>query len=79
VGHAPPYPADGTWAEPDHDAAVAVLRAVAADPDAARAKAATAADRIRERFSVERAAAWLLDQAGDASYEVARRAAEGAA
>jgi glycosyltransferase involved in cell wall biosynthesis len=79
VGHAPPYPADGAWAEPDHDAAVAVLRAVAADPDAARARAAAAADRIRERFSVERAASWLLDRAADASYDVARRAAEGAA
>lgn len=79
VGHAPPYPPDGTWAEPDHDAAVATLRAVSAERDAARATAAAAADRIRARFSVERAAAWLLDQAADASYDVARLAGEGAA
>ena len=63
----------------DAVAALAGSLGVADDPDAARARAASAATRIRERFSLERAAAWLLDQAADASYEVARTTGEGAA
>lgn len=71
VGHAPPYPSDGTWAEPDHGAAVEALRAVAADPDAARARARAAGAGVRERFSLDRAAGWLCEQATDASFEIA--------
>jgi glycosyltransferase involved in cell wall biosynthesis len=50
TGHEP-YPADGTWAEPDIDAAAALMRLVVADPDLAAARGARAALDIRTRFS----------------------------
>ena len=42
-----PYPEDGEWAEPDLDHAAAQMRAVRADPAAARARAARAARDVR--------------------------------
>lgn len=44
------YTADQRWAEPDVDAAVARLRAVAADPAAARARGEALRAHVRARF-----------------------------
>ena len=40
------YSPDQQWAAPDLDHAVDVLRAVVADPDAARTRARSRADRV---------------------------------
>jgi glycosyltransferase involved in cell wall biosynthesis len=48
--HNVPYPADAMWAEPDHDAAVAHLRAVANDPAAARRNADMARARATDTY-----------------------------
>lgn len=45
-----PYPADATWAEPDHEVAVAHLRAVAADPAGARRTADVARARAADTY-----------------------------
>ena len=55
--NAEPYPPQGEWAEPDLAAAVAMMRAVVADPEAAAAKARRAAIDIRHTHSPEAAAA----------------------
>jgi glycosyltransferase involved in cell wall biosynthesis len=55
------YSPDQRWAAPDLDHAVDVLRAVVADPAAARARAALARDRVLERYSPARVAATFLD------------------
>ncbi len=49
-GHAP-YPPEHRWAEPDLDAAARALRAIAADPPAARARATATGAALRDRFS----------------------------
>jgi glycosyltransferase involved in cell wall biosynthesis len=49
-----PYPVDGEWAEPDHAAAVAALRAAVTDAAAQRERAAAAGPVLLERFSVRR-------------------------
>ena len=64
AGHEP-YPADGTWAEPDVDAAAALMRLVVTDPALATARGARAALDVRSRFS--------SDAAGE---RIARRLAE---
>ncbi|MBW3608142.1 MAG: glycosyltransferase family 4 protein [Actinobacteria bacterium] len=46
-----PYPADGEWAEPDLDHAAACMRAVRADPPAARARARRARADVLARHS----------------------------
>jgi glycosyltransferase involved in cell wall biosynthesis len=55
------YSSDQHWAAPDLDHAVDVLRAVAADPDAARARGALARDRVLDRYAPARVAATFLD------------------
>lgn len=47
-----PYPPDATWCEPDLDVAVDHLRAVAADPAAARRTAALARQRALDTYDV---------------------------
>lgn len=53
-----------TWAEPEPEAAVAALRAAAADPEAARRRGAAAAERIARAFS---GAAFLRGLEGEPS------------
>jgi glycosyltransferase involved in cell wall biosynthesis len=55
------YSRDQQWAAPDVDHAVDVLRAVVADPRAARARAALARDRVLDRYTPARVAATFLD------------------
>jgi glycosyltransferase involved in cell wall biosynthesis len=55
------YSRDQRWAAPDVDHAVDVLRAVVADPDAARARGALARDRVLDRYAPARVAATFLD------------------
>jgi glycosyltransferase involved in cell wall biosynthesis len=52
-----PYPADGSWAEPDLDAAAAAMRRVVAEPEEAAARARLGAERIRRTHSPEAAGA----------------------
>lgn len=47
----PSYPADGEWAEPDHDHAVETLRRVVADPVEASARGRRGGADIRRRFA----------------------------
>ncbi|MGV8978003.1 MAG: glycosyltransferase [Cellulomonas sp.] len=54
TGH-DPYPADGTWADPDLDAAAALMRLVVADPALATVRGERAALDIRTLFSSEAA------------------------
>jgi glycosyltransferase involved in cell wall biosynthesis len=58
------YSRDQEWAAPDVDHAVDVLRAVVADPDAARARAALARDRVLDRYAPVRVATTFLDALG---------------
>jgi glycosyltransferase involved in cell wall biosynthesis len=58
------YSGDQRWAAPDVDHAVDLLRAVVADPAAARARAARARDRVLERYAPARVAATFLDLLG---------------
>jgi glycosyltransferase involved in cell wall biosynthesis len=46
-----PYPADGTWADPDVDAAAALMRLVIDEPAEATRRGARAAEDIRTRYS----------------------------
>lgn len=48
---AEPYPADATWAEPDIDHAAALMRALAADPEAAAARGRRGAAWLAARFA----------------------------
>jgi glycosyltransferase involved in cell wall biosynthesis len=81
AGHEP-YPADGTWAEPDIDAAAALMRLVVADPTLAADRGARAALDIRTRYSsaaagvrIARRLAEIRDQRSRLSPSVARRVA----
>lgn len=76
VGHAPPYPANSHWAEPDHDAAVDILRTVRARPGNGVAVGELARLDVARRFSVAAAGTWLREQAIDASRAVATREVE---
>ena len=58
------YSPDQRWAEPDLDHAVDLMRAVVADPAAARARVAGVRDAARERFAPDRVAAGFLDVLG---------------
>jgi glycosyltransferase involved in cell wall biosynthesis len=55
------YSRDQQWAAPDLDHAVDALRAVVADPDAARLRAARARERVLDRYAPARVAATFLD------------------
>ncbi len=55
------YSRDQQWAAPDLDHAVDALRAVVADPDAARLRAARACERVLDRYAPARVAATFLD------------------
>jgi len=50
-----PYPAEGTWAEPDLDDAAALLRRVVNEPDEARRRAERGRDDVQAAFSAEAA------------------------
>lgn len=52
---AAPYPADGTWAEPDVAQAARAMRRVFDEPEEARARGERAAHDIRAKFSAEAA------------------------
>jgi len=52
-----PYPAEGTWAEPDLDDAAAQLRRVVEEPDEARRRAERGRADVEAAFSAEVAAA----------------------
>lgn len=55
------YAPDQRWAEPDLDHAVELLRAVAADPGAARRRVAARRDRVLRTFSPAAVAATFLE------------------
>jgi len=58
------YSPDQEWAAPDVGHAVDVLRTVVANPDAARARATHARDRVLDRYAPARVAATFLDVLG---------------
>jgi glycosyltransferase involved in cell wall biosynthesis len=47
------YPAEGTWADPDHEAAAAAMRRVVEQPDEAQKKGELARRRIEELYSAQ--------------------------
>lgn len=57
-----PYPADGTWAEPDVAQAAELMRRVYEQPEEARERGARAAQDIRLRFSAEAAGQAMADR-----------------
>ena len=59
---AEPYPADAVWAEPDLDAAAALMRALVDDRDAGAQLGATARQQIHERNGLRHAAEFLAAQ-----------------
>ena len=63
----PPYQPDGRWAQPDVDAAVAAMRAVADDPAEARRRGTAAREHLLRTRSVDAAARWVREQL-DAAY-----------
>lgn len=73
VGDAPPYPPSSRWAEPDHDAAVDLLRMLRARPGTGAAVGELARLDLAHRFSVASAGGWLRDRAIDASDAAAAR------
>lgn len=75
---AAPYPAGGRWAEPDLDAAAALLRRMHDDPAEARRRGERAAHDLRERFGAAAAGERVrhrLDELADARRRRARPAA----
>jgi len=56
-----PYPAEARWADPDPDAAAALMRRVFDDPQEAARLAARGREDVLERFSLGRAAAALSE------------------
>ena len=58
---APPYPAEGRWLDPDHDAAVAALRSVVSDPTAAAGRAERARASIAATHGLERTVRFLQE------------------
>lgn len=58
----PPYPADGTWADPDVHAAARAMREVADNPAEAARRGVAARERIVRTRSVEAAASWIVTQ-----------------
>ncbi len=70
------YPAGAVWREPDLDAAAAAMRAVAADPDAARELGRRAQEHVRALLAPEvvgaRARALVERPAGDGASAPAR-------
>ncbi len=61
---AAPYPADGTWAEPDVEQAARAMRQVFEAPHEARARGERAAHDIRARFSAQAAGRVMADRLG---------------
>jgi glycosyltransferase involved in cell wall biosynthesis len=59
---AEPYPADGTWAEPDTAEAARLMREVFERQEQARERGARAAHDIRTRFSAEAAGRVMADR-----------------
>jgi glycosyltransferase involved in cell wall biosynthesis len=57
-----PYPAQAEWAEPDLDHAAALMRAVRADPGAARARAERARVELRARHAPAAAGRAMADR-----------------
>jgi len=58
----PPYPADALWADPDLDAAADLMRRAFAEPEEMARLGERARADVLERFSVERAAAFIAEQ-----------------
>ena len=73
-----PYPADGEWAEPDLDHAAAQIRAVLADPGAARTRAARGRDELMRDHAPAVAGARLAERIARAGRAAGTRA-DGAA
>lgn len=59
---APPYPVGGTWAQPDIDAAAALMRRLYEHPDEATRKGRQAQEDIRTRHTPEACAAVIADR-----------------
>ncbi len=59
-----PYRAGAEWADPDLGVAADLMRQVAADPEAARARGAAAREHLRVNHSPERAAAFVRERLG---------------
>lgn len=57
-----PYPAGTRWASPDVDVAAEIMRGIVADPEAARARGARAAEQIRRLHSPLARAPFLLER-----------------
>jgi glycosyltransferase involved in cell wall biosynthesis len=57
-----PYPVGAEWADPDIDAAAALMRSVLDDPAAAHELGERARGDILERFSLDRTAAFLAER-----------------
>ena len=71
------YDAGSVWAEPDLDAAAALMAQVAADPSAAAVVGARAAAQIRERLSAEAVGARMLRRLERARRDRAAGAGDG--
>lgn len=74
-----PYEPDATWFDPDLDAAVAAMAAVAADPAGARARAAAGRSYVLDEFSPARCGAFARDRLAMHRAVRAERAAADAA
>jgi glycosyltransferase involved in cell wall biosynthesis len=55
IGHAPPYPSEARWADPDLDHAARLMREVVENPQAAAARGARAAADLRRTHSARAA------------------------
>ena len=60
-----PYPSDNQWADPDLDAAAAVMRSIFDDAARARERAEHARLKILEQFSLARAGSTIAGRLGD--------------
>ena len=64
---ADPYPAGGTWADPDLDAAARLMRSAIEEPDVAAARGARAARDIATLHSPEVAGRQIVDRLADSA------------
>jgi glycosyltransferase involved in cell wall biosynthesis len=61
-----PYARGSTWAEPDHEAAVAALRAAATDTDRTRSIALAGQHRAADHFASTRVLVLMLEYINEA-------------
>jgi len=64
---ADPYPAGGTWADPDLDAAARLMRSVVAEPEVAAARGARAASDIAALHSPEVAGRQIVERLAESA------------